>query len=149
MILSIKSWRTKKKLWKLVTNILTRIADWKITCVYTYVFLVIKNRGPGLYNSLCHTDNRKCFFGLSLMKNWREAHMFYLVREVGKICRGSLKGKFIIMNSSMVKPEKFDHFHLVYHFTVPLRINFLQSFANIYNWNFFNAVILWNLRNLL
>ena len=23
------------------------------------------------------------------------------------------------MNSSMVKPEKFDHFHLVYHFTVP------------------------------
>ena len=42
----------------------------------------------------------------------------------------------------MVKPEKFDHFHLVYHFTVPLRIKILQSFANIYNWNFFNAVIL-------
>ena len=26
------------------------------------------------------------------------------------------------MNSSMVKPEKFDHLHLVYHFTVPLTI---------------------------
>ena len=26
------------------------------------------------------------------------------------------------MNSNMVKPEKFDHLHLVYHFTVPLRL---------------------------
>ena len=25
------------------------------------------------------------------------------------------------MNSNMVKSEKFDHFHLVYQFTVPLR----------------------------
>ena len=25
------------------------------------------------------------------------------------------------MNSDMVKPEKFGHLHLVYHFTVPLR----------------------------
>ena len=24
------------------------------------------------------------------------------------------------MNSNMVTPEKFDHLHLVYHFTVPL-----------------------------
>ena len=24
------------------------------------------------------------------------------------------------MNLNMVKPEKFDHLHLVYHFTVPL-----------------------------
>ena len=24
------------------------------------------------------------------------------------------------MNSSMVKPEKFGHLHLVYHFTIPL-----------------------------
>ena len=24
------------------------------------------------------------------------------------------------MNSNMVKPENFDHLHLVYHFTVPL-----------------------------
>ena len=26
------------------------------------------------------------------------------------------------MNSNMVKPEKFDHLHLVYHITVPLNI---------------------------
>ena len=28
------------------------------------------------------------------------------------------------MNSNMVKPEKFGHLHLVYHFTVPLRNTF-------------------------
>ena len=27
------------------------------------------------------------------------------------------------MNSDMVKPEKFGHLHLVYHFTVPLTIS--------------------------
>ena len=25
------------------------------------------------------------------------------------------------MNSNIVKPEKFGHLHLVYHFTIPLR----------------------------
>ena len=30
-----------------------------------------KNWGPGLYNSLHHTDNRKYFLGLSLTWNWR------------------------------------------------------------------------------
>ena len=30
----------------------------------------------------------------------------------------------------MVKPEKFDHFHLVYYFAVPLKVNFnLRSTA--------------------
>ena len=27
------------------------------------------------------------------------------------------------MNSDMIKPKKFDHLHLVYHFTVPLKDN--------------------------
>ena len=27
----------------------------------------------------------------------------------------------------MVKPEKFDHLHLVYHFTVPLRLRDYQK----------------------
>ena len=27
----------------------------------------------------------------------------------------------------MVKPEKFDHLHLFYHFTVPLRQEWLQA----------------------
>ena len=26
------------------------------------------------------------------------------------------------MNSNTVKPEKFGHLHLVYHFTVPLKV---------------------------
>ena len=26
------------------------------------------------------------------------------------------------MNSNMVKPEKFDYLHLVYHFTIPLKL---------------------------
>ena len=56
----------------------TRITDWKILCVYT------KNWGPGPYNSLHHADNRRYFLGLSLTQNQREAHMFYLAREVGK-----------------------------------------------------------------
>ena len=47
-------------------NILTRILDWKIPCVYIPVYHMIKNRGPGLYNSLSHADNRKYFSGLSL-----------------------------------------------------------------------------------
>ena len=31
------------------------------------------------------------------------------------------------MNSNIVKPEKFGHLHLVYHFTIPLR-----SFINMF-----------------
>ena len=47
------------------------------------VYQIIKNWGPGLYNSVRHADNRKYFSGPSLMRNEREAHMFYLAREVG------------------------------------------------------------------
>ena len=31
-----------------------------------------------------------------------------------------------LVNSDMIKPEKFDHLHLVYHFTVPLKDNSLK-----------------------
>ena len=81
-------------------NILTRILDWKIACVYIPVNHMIKNRGPGLYNSLSHADNRKYFSGLSLMWNRMEVHMFYLQREEGKIWRCSCweKGNFIMTN---------------------------------------------------
>ena len=54
---------------------LTRITDWKILCVYIHVDEIIKNSGPGPYNSLHQ---------VSLMRNRREAQMFYLAREVGK-----------------------------------------------------------------
>ena len=37
------------------------------------------------------------------------------------------------MNSNMVKPEKFDHLHLVYHFTVPLIIS--RKFDSVDSWN--------------
>ena len=45
---------------------LTRITCQKILCVYINVYQIIKNRGPGPYNSLLHADNRKHFSGLSL-----------------------------------------------------------------------------------
>ena len=98
MILSIKSWRTKKKLRKPI--ILTRITDWKIPCVYIHVYQIIKNRGPGPYNSLRHADNKIYFPGRSLTRNWRETHMIYMAREVGKIWRCSRweKGNFIMIN---------------------------------------------------
>ena len=35
------------------------------------------------------------------------------------------------MNSNMVKPEKFVHLHLVYHFTVPLRGSFIEYLNEI------------------
>ena len=79
---------------------LTRITDQKIPCVYIHVYRITKNWGPGPYNSLRHADNRRYFSGLSLTRNRREAHMFYLAREVGKIWRCSCweKGKFIMIN---------------------------------------------------
>ena len=63
---------------------MTRIAGQTIPSVYIHVYQIIKNWGTDLYNSLCHADNRRYFSGLSLKLNWREAHMFYLAREVGK-----------------------------------------------------------------
>ena len=45
-------------------SMLTRIADWKIPCVYIYVYRITKNWGPGPYNSLRHADNRRYFSGL-------------------------------------------------------------------------------------
>ena len=39
------------------------------------------------------------------------------------------------MNSDMVKPEKFGHLHIVYHFTVPLKVHafflFQKSLSNL------------------
>ena len=68
---------------------LTRITDQKIPYVYIHVCHIIKNQGLDPYNSLRRADNSKYFSGLSLMRNRREVHMFYLAREVGKIWRCS------------------------------------------------------------
>ena len=70
-------------------NILTRSTDWKTPCLYIHLYQIIKNRGPGPYNSLRYADNRKYFSGCPLSQNRREAHMIYMVREVGKIWRCS------------------------------------------------------------
>ena len=50
-------------------NILTRITDQKIPCLYNHVFQIIKNREPGPYNYLRQVDNGKYFSGLSLTQN--------------------------------------------------------------------------------
>ena len=50
-------------------NILTRITDQKIPCLYNHVFQIIKSRGPGPCNYLRQVDNRKYFSGLSLTRN--------------------------------------------------------------------------------
>ena len=102
---------------------LTRITDRKIPCVYIHVYRITKNWGPGPYNSLRHADNRRYFSGLSLTGNRREAYMFYLAREVGKFGDVLAEKKVTVswlMISNMVKPQKFGHLYLVYHFTVPL-----------------------------
>ena len=91
---------------------------------------VIKNWGSGSYNSLCHTDNRKYFSGLSLPWNQREVHIICLAKDEGKIWTCSCWEKVTLewlMNSDMVKPEKFHHLHLAYHFTVPLITNTLSN----------------------
>ena len=54
---------------------MTRITGRKIPCVYIHIYQIIKNRGPGPYNSLRDADNRKHFLGPSLTWNWREAHV--------------------------------------------------------------------------
>ena len=63
---------------------LTRNIGQKIPYVYIRVYRLTKNSGPGPYNSLRRPDKRRFFWCLSLMRNRREAHMFYLEREVGK-----------------------------------------------------------------
>ena len=111
---------------------LTRITDRKIPYVFIHVYCIPKNWGPGPYNSLRHADNTRYFSGLSLTRNRRKAHMFYLAREVRKFEYVLAEKKVTLswlMNFNMVKPEKLDHFHLFYHFTVPLKcvICFIKS----------------------
>ena len=58
---------------------LTRITDRKVPCLSNN-----KKLTTWSYNSLRHADNRRYFSSLSLTRNRREAHMFYLARKVGK-----------------------------------------------------------------
>ena len=60
------------------------------------------------------------------MQNRREAHVL-LGEGSGENLEMFLLRKTLswLINSNMVKPEKFDHLHFVYHFIVPL-----NSFSN-------------------
>ena len=134
MILSIKSWRTKKKLHKHVPyNTDQNYRQEDSTCIYSCLLnkkCSLKSRGPGLYNSLRHADNRKYFSGLFPTRNSMGAHMFYLARKVGRIWRCSCweKGNFIMINEFKYRQTwKLNHLHLVYHFKVHLKPLFLPS----------------------
>ena len=78
-------------------NILTRIRPEDL---YIHIYQIIKSPGTGPHNSLRHTDNRKYFSGLFLTRNRKKAHMFHMVREVGKLWRCSCweKGNLTIIN---------------------------------------------------
>ena len=118
---------------------LTRITDRKIQCVYIHAYQITKIWGPSPYNSLRHADNRRYFSGLSIIQNPREAHMFYLARELGKFGHVLAEKKVTLwlMNSNMVEPEKFSHLHLVFHFTVPLKtMRKVTKFLTKATWHF-------------
>ena len=86
----------------------------------------LKNWVPGPYNYLRHADNTKYFTGLSLTRNRREAHMFYWREKREKFGDVFAERKITLswsVDSNMVKPEQYDHLHLVYHFPVPLKVS--------------------------
>ena len=113
---------------------LTGITDRKTPCVCIHVYRITKNWEPGPYNSLRHADNRRYFSGLSLTWNQREAHKFYLAREVGK-CSCWEKSNFIMINEFKYgQTWKFGHLHLVYHFTIPLRIVYRNWSSRFKDW---------------
>ena len=107
-------------------NILTRITDQNIPCVYIHVYQITKNWAPGPYNSVSQADNRKIFWVSPNAKSKGTAHIL-LDNGSGKNLQMFLlrKGNFIMINE--FKPEKFDHLYLVHHFTVPLNIYFWKS----------------------
>ena len=112
-------------------NLLTRITDRKIACVYIHVHQIIKNREPGPYNSLSLADNRKYFSGLSLTRNQGEAHMFHLVRVAGKIWRCSRWENGISM---MITEFKYGQPWTIWPFPLSLSLystfKYITSFVN-------------------
>ena len=91
--------------------------------MYIHVYQVIKNRGPGPYNSLRHPDNRKYFSVLSLSREIEGKRTFYLAKEVGKIWRCSCweKGNFIMINQF-----KYGQTWTIWHF--PLSLSLYSTF---------------------
>ena len=95
--------------------------------MYIRVYQILKNRGPGPYNSLRHADNRKYFLGLSLTRMEGKCTCFTWEGKWEKFGNAIAQKKvtlYWLVNSDMVKPEKFEYLDLVYHFTVPLMRKF-------------------------
>ena len=67
--------------------------------MYIHVYQIIKNQGPGPYNSLHHANNRKYFSGLSNTKSMGSTQVS-LGKGSGKIWRCSCweKGNFILIS---------------------------------------------------
>ena len=57
--------------------------------MYINFYQITEIRGPGPYTFLCHTENIKCFSGLSVTRNRSEARIIHLARELGEIWRCS------------------------------------------------------------
>ena len=115
---------------------LTRITDRKIPCVYIHVYRITKNWGPGPYNSLRHADNKIFFGSLSNAKSKGSAHVL-LGEGSGKIwtCSCWEKSNFIMINEFKYgQTWKFGHLHLVYHFTIPLRIVYRNWSSRFRDW---------------
>ena len=63
-----------------------------------HVYQIIKNLGPGLYHTTRLMD-RLHFSGFSITRNQREAQMFHLAAEVGKVyCFLAEKGNFNLIS---------------------------------------------------
>ena len=69
-------------------------------------------------------------FCVSLIQNWREAHMFHFVREVGKICRCSCweKGSFILIS-------EFNYGQMWNIWLSPLSLSLYSTFKYLVNLN--------------
>ena len=81
---------------------------------------------------LCVTLIKEDIFRVSLYREIDGKRTFYLAREVGKFGHVLAEKKVTVkwlMNSNTVKPEKFGHPHLVYHFTIPLSIRTVLKFS--------------------
>ena len=142
----------KKNLWRRVLEankkqVPTRITDWKILCVYIHVYQIIKNWGPGPYNSVCHTDNRNYFLVYLWCKIERKCTCFTWQGKWKK-SEDVLAEKKVtlswLMNLNMVRSEKLDHLHLVYstfkgYWDIIFPLNSTQMFQT---WGFLFQIML-------
>ena len=101
-------------------------------CIYN-VYQITKNWGPGLYNPLRHAGDRRYFSSLSLMRNQREAHMFYLAREVGKFGHVLAEKKATLM----INEFKYGQTWKIWQF--PLSLSLYSTFKCLLKFQFYKV----------